>query len=239
MKKSSAIVLGALLMFIISSCQKRIRGEGPVVTETRAITNFTKIALHIPATLYVTQEAGYKCTIDAQQNILDILETPVSGGELKIKFPNGKNISSSTKIIIRISAPLYNKLNISGSGDISANGVLQTNALQLEISGSGSIYLNTTEVTGTLEASISGSGNVQINDGTAVQGTLHISGSGSIEALAVTMNDVEAHISGSGHIKATVSHLLEAHISGSGSIYYKGTPTVNAQVSGSGTVKKI
>ena len=229
----------ALLIISLSSCEKKIHGEGPVVTQTRTFGEFTKILLGAPALLYVTQEPGYKFTVDAQQNILDILQTSVSDGELKIKFDNGKNISSHDKIIIRISAPLYERLSISGSGNISGTNTFQTTRLQLVVSGSGSILLPDAAVSGDMDAFISGSGDIQINTGLANAGTFSISGSGSMKMLNTTFKTLNVQISGSGSVEATVSQQLDAHISGSGSVWYKGSPTVNSHVSGSGSVKKI
>jgi hypothetical protein len=241
MKSSIVITFTALSLLLVSltSCEKKIHGEGPVVTQTRTIGNFTKVSLNLPALLTITQEPGYKFTIDAQQNILDIIQTSVTGGELKIKFDNGKNISSHDKVIIKISAPAFEGLSISGSGDINGTNTLQSSALTLVVSGSGSIMLPEATVAGPLEAFISGSGNMQVNKGTANTASLSISGSGNMEMLGVTVKTLEAQISGSGNVKSTVTQQLNAHISGSGSVYYKGTPVVEAHVSGSGSVRKM
>jgi hypothetical protein len=238
--KRSILMLGVLsLLLFATSCKKKITGEGPAITQTRAVTDFTKVSFSIPGILYVTQEPGYKLTIDAQQNILDIIQTPVSGGELRIKFDNDKRIGSHDKIIVRVSAPLFNGLNISGSGDISSPSTLQSASLRLGLSGSGSITLSGVDVTGRLEGFISGSGNIQVNGGVAESGDLNISGSGGIEMLGITFKNADARISGSGNIKAGVTQQLNANISGSGSIYYKGNPQVSTKISGSGSVKKV
>lgn len=238
--KKSILVLGVLSLLLFAvSCKKKIHGEGPSITQSRTVGDFTKVSLSISGILYVTQEPGYKLTIDAQQNILDIIETPVSGGELRIKFDNSKRIGSHDKVIIRVSAPLFNGLKISGDGDISSSGSLQSSSLRLELSGSGAITLAGTDVAGKLEASISGSGDIQVNGGVADAGELNISGSGGIEMLGVNFKNATAHISGSGNIKAGVTQQLDASISGSGSVYYKGSPTVNTHISGSGSVRKV
>jgi hypothetical protein len=240
MKKRSFLVLSALsLLLFATSCRKKINGEGPSVNQSRTVANFTKVSLNIPAILYVTQEPGFKLTIDAQQNILDMIRTNISGDELRIKFDNDKRLGNHDRIIIRVSAPLFNSLGISGSGDISSSSALQSPLLWLGLSGSGSITLAEVNVTGKIDAYISGSGNIQVNTGTANNGGLNISGSGGIEMLGVAFKDIETHISGSGNIKATVANHLEAHISGSGSVYYKGTPSISTHISGSGSVKKV
>ena len=238
--KRSILVLSVLSMFLLTvSCKKKIVGEGPSVSVALDVRDFTKVSLSLPAMLYITQEPGYKLTIDAQQNILDVIKTKASGGELSLYFDYKLRFGSFDKIIIRVSAPLYDRLNVSGDGDIVANNSLNSALLELTVSGSGSIMLANANVTGLLKTAISGSGSVQVNTGTAGSGLLEISGSGSTEALGVTFKKAEAHISGSGNIKATVTDELKAHISGSGSVYYKGAPAVESHVSGSGSVRKV
>lgn len=237
--KKSMLMLGILSMFVLTmSCKKKITGEGPTVTQTRSFGSFTKVALNVPAILQVSQEPGYKLQIDAQQNILDIIQTSVNGDELTIYFNWDKRLGSHDKILMRVSAPLYRGLSISGTGDINANSQLQTTGLRLNISGSGSIMIADAVVDGTLESAISGSGNIQVNTGTANAGNFTISGNGSHNMLGFTVKNAAAHISGSGNVKIGVTDALEAHISGSGSVYYNGNPTVDAHVSGSGKVKK-
>lgn len=239
MKKCS-ILLGVFsFLLLATSCRKKITGDGPAVTQSRTVSNFSKVSLSVPGILYVTQEPGYRLTIEAQRNIIDIIETPVSGDELRIRFDNDKRVGDHDKIIVRVSAPLFSGLNISGSGNISSNSTLQGASLRLGLSGSGSIILAEADLTGRLDAFISGSGNIQVNTGVAEAGSLNISGSGGIEMLGVTFKNMEAHISGSGDVKATVTDGLEVHISGSGSVYYKGSPAVNSHVSGSGSVRKV
>lgn len=238
--KKSILVPGVLsLLLLATSCRKEITGEGPSVTQTRTVTNFTRVSLSVPALLYITQKQDFKFAIEGQRNILNMIQTPVDAGELRIKFANGKNIGSHDKIIIRVSAPVFNSLIISGAGDISGTNALQTSSLRLALSGSGSIILPQADVTGKLDAYISGSGNMQVNSGVADGGSLNISGSGSLEMLGVTFKNMDARISGSGNIKATVNGELGVHISGSGSVYYKGSPAINSQISGSGAVRKV
>ncbi|MDF2191118.1 head GIN domain-containing protein [Paraflavitalea sp. CAU 1676] len=238
--KRSILVLSVLSMFLLTvSCKKKLVGEGPSVTETRVVTNFTKVSMGLPGIMYVTQEPGYKLTIDAQQNILDNIRSVVSGGELKLYFDWDKRIGKHDKVIVRVSAPLYDRLNLSGSGDISSSKPIDADVLDLTISGSGSIMLADADVSGILHAAVSGSGTIQVNSGVAKTGNFEVSGSGNMEMLGVGFEKVEAHISGSGNIKATVSQELKAHISGSGSVYYKGSPVVESHVSGSGSVKKV
>lgn len=227
-----------LLLAAMISCRKRVTGEGPVVKQDRTPAAFDRISHEIDGVVYVTQEGTTRLTVEAQQNILDILETPVKDGELKIQFKNHTNVRTHDPIIVRISNPVINGLDVEGSGDLLMTNTLQANQLQLDVSGSGSIKAGDLLVAGRLSANISGSGGILALGGHANSGSLVVSGSGWINLLPVEHKTVEADISGSGNIKATVTDRLDARISGSGSVLYQGNPTVDTHVSGSGSVRK-
>src|SRR4051812_17490337 len=85
----------------LSSCH-RVVGEGPSVTEQRSTSDFSSIEMGVPGELYYTAGNQFKIEITAQQNILDIIETVVSNGELKVKVKNYLNLKSNEPIIIKV-----------------------------------------------------------------------------------------------------------------------------------------
>src|ERR1700754_1099816 len=99
-------------MFVFSSCEK-IVGEGPVVDETRNTSPFQGLSVSVPADAYFTQSPDYSVKLQAQQNILDEIETVVSGNILKIRFrhPNVK-IRNSEKITIHVTGPTARELEL-------------------------------------------------------------------------------------------------------------------------------
>lgn len=241
MKNIKFIGWSLVLLLLIGaiSCKKKVSGDGPVVTQPRNPAEFTRIELQIDATTYVTQEGPSKVTIEAQQNILDIIETPVIGNELRIRYQHNKRVGSHAPVIVRISNPVINGLDVDGSGDLLVTNALHTNALDLDISGSGSIKAGEVVVTGPVSANISGSGGILALSGRAESGSFKISGSGWIDLLPIECKTATADISGSGNIKTTVTQQLDARISGSGSVLYLGSPTISTKISGSGSVRKL
>ncbi|MBO9633715.1 MAG: DUF2807 domain-containing protein [Chitinophagaceae bacterium] len=234
-------LLAILMLFICSyamvSCQK-IKGDGPIVKEERQVTEFSRISASLDGTNYVTQEGERKLTIEAQQNILDVIETRVVDGRLSIYFKNGKRIGRHDPIVVRISTPVINDLDLQGSSDMLVTNDINTNELKLNISGSGEMKLKQVQVTQGLYANISGSGNILALGGTAAYGNFSVSGSGSINLLPVIIPKVEAHIGGSGNIRTTATNQLDVHISGSGNLWYGGNPVLSTHISGSGNVRK-
>jgi hypothetical protein len=237
MKKISLFILGLSAVVVFNSCEK-VNGDGPVVTEARNIVNFDGIDLRISANVYFKQDPNFKVEISAQRNILQVMETYVSGNKLVIKFKNDVRVKSYDQVVVIVSAPSASSLRISGSGSISVTGVLAPTSMELDISGSGDITIPQLN-TGWLDADISGSGNIIINGGTATDEKLKISGSGNIDLANVVAPKANTTTSGSGDTKVNVSQNLDVKISGSGSVYYKNNPIINTNISGSGKVIHI
>ena len=230
MKKLSLVLIAMAMLF--SSCEK-VNGDGPVVTQTRNITNFAGVDLRVSADVYFEQSPTYKVEVSAQQNILDVMETYVSDNKLVVKFENDVRVKSHDPIIVRVWAPSADHFKISGSGSISATGTLNPSNMEFDISGSGNI--NVVELnTATIDVDISGSGDVKVNSGTSTHEKIRISGSGDVDLGNVAASSADTHTSGSGDIRLHAAQNLTVRISGSGSVYYKGTPVINSTISGSG-----
>ena len=99
MKKTSIMTLMLVTCFsFIANAQwnswgKGIKGEGPKVTKTLAIDDFTGIGVSIGAEVYLRQGNKQKVEIKAQQNIIDLINRDVRGGKWKIKLEKGTNLS--------------------------------------------------------------------------------------------------------------------------------------------------
>jgi hypothetical protein len=235
MKKFSLVMLSMVVLF--SSCEK-VSGDGPVVSETRNIVDFSGVDLRVAAEVYFKQDPNFKVEITAQRNILEIMETYVSHGKLVIKFKNNVRVRTHDAIIIQVSAPTANSFELSGSGNINVTGSFSSPTMELDISGSGNITIPHV-TTSFLDASISGSGNIIVTYGTATEEKLNISGSGTIDLVNIVAEKADIKTAGSGDSKVNVSKILNVKISGSGSVYYKNNPIINTDISGSGKVVHI
>lgn len=225
------------LMLLMTSCEvdswNNIRGNGPVVSETREVPVFSSISVSLPSEVFVYQSPYRELTIEAQSNVLDVIETFVDGGELKIKLGNGIGLSSHETIRIYISSAMLNSIRLSGAVDLYSETTIVTDYLDVSISGSGNADLAV--VAGEVRASISGSGNLWL-EGSTIHQDLTISGSGNVSGFGLDSETANVSISGSGEVKVRVDEFLKARISGSGSVYYKGYPQIDGKVSGSGDI---
>ncbi len=232
MKKTMLTLFFAVAVFLVQSCNK-ISGSGPVVSKTYNYSGFNAIDIGIDGDVYFKQDSVYKVEIQAQQNILDIIHTNLSGTELQLSFEKYQNVGTHDRITVYISGPFLTKAGINGSGNLHVLEPLSGNAINLKVNGSGSISFARISCQ-TLNADISGSGSISINGGAVTYENLQISGSGSIDAQSMSADEAASNTSGSGVTKLSVKNKLTVRISGSGDVYYTGNPTVQSSISGSG-----
>ena len=233
LKKSLFILLISVISINLSAFVTLKQGEK---NEVRDLPSFNKLTLKISADVYLTQSDKQSVKIEASEKLLNLIETKVENGELKIEWKK-RRISHNEKIKIYISMKDIFALTISGSGDIVAKGEINTKSIDLVISGSGDITiakLNAKQIS----AVISGSADILIKEGNlADELEIVISGSGDIEMSKLKAKKVEIVISGSGSCSVYASEKIVAAISGSGDVVYYGNAVVDAMVSGSGSVK--
>ncbi len=208
--RSLVVLLAALAT--LSCIRPGVEGSGNVITENRDVSGFNEIVLGGIGRVEVEVTGTESLTIEAEDNIMPVLESRVRNGRLVLDTT--RNIAPNEEIIYTITAATLDGLSISGSGVVEASGV-DTTDFRADISGSGDVSVEGT-ITGLLSVSISGSGEF---DG---------------ESLTAPVGHIE--VSGSGNAVVNVTDSLEVDVSGSGDIEYLGSPSVDSDVSGSGEV---
>jgi len=237
--KNFHLALCVIFVFIVSSSCKKITGKGPVVVESRQTATFDGLNLNIPAELYFKQDSVFKVELQAQENILDEIETPIINNELRIRFRHEiTKVSSNEGITILVSGPDVRSFTVDGSGYLEVSDLITPANLSLHVNGSGNLKVNNVNTT-EVNADIDGSGILTVSSGNANTNNLRISGSGLIQASGLMVKDARASIKGSGNIQLFATQTLDASISGSGSILFKGSPAVTTHISGSGTVTRL
>ena len=229
MKKTLSTAFALLLLASAATAQDTYK-------ETRNVTGFDEVSFCLAGEVYISLGQGFKVVLEGDKDYLDEVETKVSGDELVIKRDRWVNFDNH-KVIVRITMPALNGIDVSGSGKVIVNDPLKSEKFETDISGSGKIYLKDVTM-GDVECSISGSGSfVAEGSGTINSFEIGISGSGSYKGESTKVGTFEAHISGSGSCDCYVTDMLRASISGSGSVWYSGNPKIDASISGSGKVR--
>lgn len=212
-----------ILSLLISACTitiaegKLVRGSGNLVSEERQHSGFTGIELAGSADVEVSFGETESVVVEAEDNIISLIETDVRGSTLVIRTKPNTTIASSLPVRVLVTMKELKAVSLPGSGFITIDG-LDAERVEFELPGSGTI--NASGVVDELQVSLPGSGELECQD--------------------LQARTAEVKLGGSGIVKVFASQGLDAAISGSGTIQYSGNPAnVKEKVTGSGEVVAV
>jgi hypothetical protein len=247
------------LSLFFSSCffdnDKKVRGDGKVITQSFNNTGFTQVSLGGNMDLFVTQDSGFAVKVEADANLLPHIDIQQKGNVLVIDNKPGVDLQPTNRIKVYVSAPAYTGLNLTGSGVVrTTKRITSSQPLEVQLTGSGDMNIEadasavSVQSTGSgsivvnanapkIDGGMSGSGSITLN-GTTRQFVGGNSGSGDIHAYNLLAENAEVDLTGSGDAEVAASQQLTASLTGSGDIYYRGNPKISQSATGSGKVRK-
>lgn len=236
--KSTTTIIGILLMFITlssSGCMNiiGIDGNGNVKTENRDVSSFDEIKVGGAFKVLLIQGGKEALNIEADENLLPLIETRVSGGALIITTK--QNIRNAKQLNLYITFKDLNRLNISGACEVSSDGTLEFETLKFKASGASEIKMALTA--DRLLGDYSGASEITFS-GTARDAELELSGASELKAYDLQTENMKLDISGAGDAKVHATKTLKVEASGAASVQYMGNPSVDQRVSGAGNVRK-
>lgn len=204
-----------------------LNGSGPVTAELREIVNFTGVTNTGSFDVYVSEADTFGVEVVAQENLLPMIETYVSGSNLIVETKNNGCYRTSSPVEVHVSLPALEILRLTGSGKVLAD-VATSPEVEISNSGSGSMEIDTVYVEA-LVLGNSGSGYISVEGAYTDEADIVQSGSGSIFGpLFFGTADLSIRHSSSGQVVATVldGTVVDAILSGSGKIELAGDARV-------------
>lgn len=192
----------------------RVQGSGNVVKETRDVATFTGIDVGSVFEVTVVAQSEQGIEIEADDNIMPLIQTEVRGGRLHIE--SDKRFKSSTPVRVRISVQNIDELEVSGAASVSVSN-LKNDAIKIESSGGSKVTV------------------------TGETADLKVETSGGAKVFTSELTSVNADIDGSGGslVEVNVSGELRTKISGGSHVKYAGTPVnIITKKSGGARVSK-
>jgi hypothetical protein len=209
-----------------------INGNGNVVSETRDVSSFNKIRVGGAFEVFLTQGSTESLTIEADENLIPLIRTDISGGALIIS--SRENIGNFKKLQIFVQVKDLKKLDISGACHIKSEGTFNLSKLSLECSGASQLNLL---LNGELiRCNLSGAAETSLS-GTVSECELELSGAASLYAYDLIAEEIDLRMSGAANAKVHATQSLRVNASGAASAKYKGNPDVHQNVSGAANVK--
>jgi hypothetical protein len=275
MKNHSRIYLLSFFVLLLFSTSCSLKdsickdGQGDVISQERAIPRFTAVESRGSFTVNIFQDSSIKTqsvTISAQENIIELIQTTISGQSLIID--TDECYTTNEEVTITIRTPALSQIVLIGSGDIILQDTVRKSEIEFIVDGSGTISTTPSfpiiastnctvrlkgsgameldfKTTAIVNTSIDGSGTIILR-GEAAKNNLNISGSGNIKAFNLPVLTSTAEVIGSGIIELTATDTrtpstatVNARLSGSGQILIKGNATIKSNISGSGKIERV
>ena len=226
-----------VLLITTTSCfvdgMTGIRGSRVVVSEDRNInSDFESIKVEQGINLYLTQGNSTEISVEADDNIMDLLMTEVNNNELKIYFE--KNVNRAKARNVFLSTAVIKKIKASSGASVKSENTFQVISLDLDASSGSSIkvYVNADDIT----TETSSGANIRVY-GKSKSFSGRASSGSSIDADELEAIDAYAKASSGANINVNVTGKLTAKASSGGDIDYEGNPTdVNKDTSSGGSV---
>ena len=213
-----------------------IQGSGKLQKQTRDVGSFHAVALNVPGNVELRIGNTDSITIEADDNILPLIDTAVENGTLRIR-PAKRNANfRQSSLTIVIQARQVERVSVGGSGNITATGLRAEN-LRFDVGGSGSINARDLD-SRQVSVAIGGSGGFKAS-GKTEQLTASIGGSGNIQAGKLAAREVQVSIGGSGEATVWAKDDLTISIGGSGEVNYYGDPRISRSMQRSSSIKRL
>lgn len=189
-------------------------GSGNMATEKREVSNFKAVDVGGVFQVEITAQKEFSVEVQADDNLLPLIKTEIRNGVLKIESENKFN--TKNPIIVRISAPDIENLEVSGASKVTLTNLSNDN-LQIDASGASKVKV----------------------EGTTTNLKVDVSGASKIDAENLKAENVSVDASGASNVNVFVSNELKIDASGASSVSYSGTPTnLEKKTSGASSIKQ-
>ncbi len=199
---------------------KKIEGSGNVVTESRDVSGIEAVNLATVGTLIITVGSEEKLEIEAEDNLIEYIQTDVDGGQLVIELESPYSFDINEPILYHLTVKSLEEIEASSAGDIEAPA-LKAGRMFVRISSAGNIDIEKIEAD-MLDIQISSAGDLNIDDVVAKEVEVDINSSGDTRIRALISDYLDVNINSSGNFSVLGGKVKEQEIQISSSGDYKG-----------------
>lgn len=232
MKKLLLITLPVVLL-LFAACTSII-SSGNYIKENREFSGFSEINVSSAIELFLTQDDVESVEIKTSDNIMQYIETKMTGNTLHIRVKPKISISTG-HVYAYVSVKTLKKLTASGASVVKLENTISGDELVADISGAsllkGMINYDSAKF------NLSGASTTDLS-GFVSDLDLICSGASKAKDFTLSVDDLTVNLSGASEAKITVNNNLSYNLSGASDLRYKGNPIVlSASSTGASTVK--
>ena len=195
---------------------------GDNIIQNRDVSNFEGVCVSGTIHAYITQGNEESLKIEASSDIINKIETKVSGKVLYISMKGQINTYQSP--IAQITLKNLQLIEASGTTNVEGRSSLQVNGLVIKSSGTSNINLdfNSKSVT----ASLSGASSVKLSGKTQSM-KFQLSGTSNLKAANLEGQTADIQLSGVANAVINAKKELRYELSGVSKLKYKSNPKIS------------
>jgi len=228
------IIFFFITLIVLASCH-HTSGSGNIVTEKRTVGNFKGISVGGDFEVEVKIGPVTEVTVEADDNVIEYIETSINGNSLRIRTEDMHNFSN-THMKVYITVPALSVIKASASADVRVIDLLTSNEkLSFQSSNSGSIdaEVDAPEI----ETDASSGGSVTIR-GKTKNHEADASSGADIKTWDLLSEQTNVSVSSGANAKVHASIGLKVTASSGAVVTYHGAAAVTNNVSSGASVQK-
>jgi Putative auto-transporter adhesin, head GIN domain len=212
MKRTTILILAALV-FAGTGCHfLGIRGNGHVTTDQRQVGEFSEIQADGMFDI-VWSSGPPSLTITTDENLLSYVQSEIHDKRLRLHVR--QRVLPTHGLKVAVSSPTRTGSRLTGASDLTAHAL------------TGDSYA--VETTGAADITLDGSVDHLLAD---------MTGASDLKAKSLQTRTAEISTTGAASAEVTVSENLKVTITGAGEVVYHGNPVVTKHVTGAGEVRR-
>jgi hypothetical protein len=235
------LLIALILTTTLISCQfdmniGQVSGNGNVETEEREIDqDFDQVEGNRGLDVYLTEGNENKVVVEADENLLDLIETDVVNGKLVITA--SKNIGRAKTKKIHVTYTHLKNIEAHSGSDVIGTNVIKSETLTLDSSSGADLEVEV--FSKELYAETSSGADIDVS-GKASNLYANASSGSDLNAKKLEVIDCSAKASSGANIIVNVKDKLNARATSGGDVKYYGNPlSVIKKDGSSGSVRKM
>lgn len=221
------LAFGAMLLPAAVNAQdeKRIEvvGSGNVTSRDIAVGSFSQLNVSGAFNLILAQGAKEAVKVEADDNLLELIEVNNSGSDLTLSMKKNVNIKSSKKMNVYITFKQLKGLDLKTVGNVTTTGTLNFDDLQMHNKSVGNVDLKLSARSLNLENK--SVGNLEL-EGKADNAVIRNKSVGNFRAAGFVVQTMEIDNTGIGNAEVNAEKSLKLKSSGLGKVKNKGAGSV-------------
>ncbi len=219
------------LLFLLSSCfLDGVKGNRNVITQDRNISSdFDAIHVSHGIDVKLSMSSKTSLTVEADENLHDIIRTEVEDGVLRIYAE--KNIFSSKKRTVYLTAVEMNEVKATSGASVVSKNSIKTEDMIVKTTSGANVNLEL-EAVNVSSSSTSGS-NIRLS-GTAEKLVASATSGANLSAKSLEVKVCEAKATSGSVMSVKATEELDARATSGGNISCSGNPEIVKKSSSSG-----